>query len=57
MENLKFPINNDLKIGTRAFGGCNNLTIDCEVEESNIPIGWSSNWYGSAKAVNYGVKK
>lgn len=56
LSNIYIPANVQ-KIGSIAFHMCNNLTIDCEVEESNIPTGWSSNWYGSAKAVNYGVKK
>ena len=56
LSNIYIPANVQ-KIGSIAFHMCYNLTIDCEVEESNIPNGWSGNWYGSAKAVNYGVKK
>lgn len=54
-KQITIPLN-VISIGTNAFGG-SNLTINCEVEESNIPTGWSNNWYGSAKSVNYGVKK
>lgn len=55
LKEITIPLN-VISIGTNAFGG-SNLTINCEVEESNIPTVWSNNWYGSAKSVNYGVKK
>lgn len=56
LSNIYIPANVQ-KIGSIAFHMCYSLTIDCELEESNIPTSWSNNWYGSAKTVNYGVKK
>ena len=44
-------------MGSIVFHMCNNLVIDCEYNEADIPSTWQKKWYGSAKNVNYGVKK
>ena len=44
-------------MGSIVFHMCNNLVIDCEYNEADIPSTWQKKWYGSAKSVNYGVKK
>ena len=45
------------KMESIVFYLCNNLVVDCEYNESDIPSTWPKNWYESAKSVNYGVKK
>ncbi len=45
------------KMESIVFNSCTNLTIDCEFEETEIPNTWESDWYGSAKIINYGVKR
>ncbi len=52
-----FISHNVTNINYDSFRGCNNLTINCEIEEENIPSTWQKKWYGSAKSVNYVVKK
>ena len=52
-----FISHNVTNINYDSFRGCNNLTINCEIEEENIQSTWQKKWYGSAKSVNYGVKK
>ena len=44
-------------MGSIVFHMCNNLVIDCGYNKDEIPSTWQKNWYGSAKSVNYGVKK
>lgn len=45
-----------INMGGWVFSNCNKLTIYCEVEESNIPFGWSEYWNNSKLPVEWGYK-
>ena len=56
LEHIYLPATIE-KMESTVFYACNNLVVDCEYNESDIPSTWSKDWHRSVKSVNYGVKK
>ena len=55
LQKINIPLSVE-SMGAWAIGYCNKVVINCEIEEENLPEGWSKTWNPYNRPVNWGVE-